>query len=108
MKKLTIFLIIILEIGFQRARCAIYTICGFNLLQCRSDGEQNNTYVSLLFRQQYAGFKDVTMKDGKTVSDNTSPQQILLNMETYSQITWRYRFIITKDKIGYYNNIMET
>lgn len=109
-KKLTIFLIIILGwVGVRAQQDAQFTLFPWALIYYNvgATGEQNNTLCFTgLFRQQYAGFKDVYTKDGKTVSDNTSPQQILLNMETYSRkLRGGIGLSLIKDKIGYYNNI---
>ncbi|MBP5711219.1 MAG: PorP/SprF family type IX secretion system membrane protein [Bacteroidales bacterium] len=71
-------------------------------------GEQSNTLCFTgLFRQQYTGFKDTYIDEsGKTVSDNTSPQQLLFNIESYlKKLHGGLGVSIIKDKIGYYNNV---
>lgn len=72
-------------------------------------GEQNNTLCFTgIFRQQYTGFKDVYAdpNTGKMIEENTSPQQILLNIETYhKKLHGGIGVSLIKDKIGYYNNI---
>ena len=71
-------------------------------------GEQSNTLCFTgLFRQQYTGFKDTYVDEkGETHSDNTSPQQLLFNFESYlKKLHGGLGVSIIRDKIGYYNNV---
>lgn len=71
-------------------------------------GEQSNTLCFTgIFRQQFMGFNDVYKNsEGNQVSDNTSIQDILFNMEFYSRkIRGAIGLSFVKDKIGYFDNI---
>ncbi|MCQ2285505.1 MAG: PorP/SprF family type IX secretion system membrane protein [Bacteroidales bacterium] len=71
-------------------------------------GEQSNTLCFTgFFRQQYAGFKDeYTNAYGAQVSDNTAPQQLMFNIESYlKKLHGGLGVSVIKDKIGYYNNV---
>lgn len=72
-----------------------------------SIGEQKNTLCfSALFRQQYAGFKDVYEENGSTVEENTAPQDLMFSIESYCRkLHGGIGLTVIRDKIGFYNNV---
>jgi len=70
-------------------------------------GEQHNTLCfTAIFAQQRAGWHDVYEKEGQTIQDNTSPQQIYFTLESYlKSLHGSLGVAIIKDKIGYCDNI---
>jgi type IX secretion system PorP/SprF family membrane protein len=110
-KNITIFLIMLMGwLGVRAQQDAQFTLFPWALIYYNvgATGEQNNTLCFTgIFRQQYAGFQDVyTDENGDITKENTSPQQILFNLETYSRkLRGGIGVSLIKDKIGYYNNI---
>ncbi len=71
-------------------------------------GEQSNTLCFTgIFRQQWTGFTDVYKDENNILQkDNTSPQQTLFNLETYSRkIRGAFGISFLQDKIAYFKNI---
>ena len=70
-----------------------------------SAGEQHNTLCFTgLFRQQYAGYRDVIPNTDSSIS--TGGQQILFNMESYlRKLKGGLGLSILKDKNGQFQNI---
>lgn len=70
-----------------------------------SAGEQHNTLCFTgLFRQQYAGYKDVTPNTDSALS--TGGQQILFNMESYlRKLKGGLGLSLIKDKNGQFQNV---
>lgn len=110
-KSITIFLLVLVSwVGVRAQQDAQFTLFPWAMIYYNvgATGEQNNTLCFTgIFRQQYTGFKDIYIDEsGVEQKDNTSPQQILFNMETYSRkLRGGIGISLIKDKIGYYNNI---
>ncbi|MDR1346441.1 MAG: type IX secretion system membrane protein PorP/SprF [Bacteroidales bacterium] len=70
-------------------------------------GEQNNTLCfTAIFSQQKTGWHDVYEKEGKTIKDNTSPQQLYFALESYLKpLHGSLGLTFIKDKLGYCDNI---
>ena len=70
-----------------------------------SAGEQHNTLCFTgLFRQQYAGYKDVIPNTDSSMS--TGGQQILFNMESYlRKLKGGLGLSLIKDKNGQFQNV---
>ncbi len=74
-------------------------------------GEQNNTLCfSLLFREQYLGYKDVYKEDAANAEyaepDQTRGEQILFNLDSYiKKLRGGVGLSVIKDKNGYLDNV---
>jgi type IX secretion system PorP/SprF family membrane protein len=70
-------------------------------------GEQHNTLCfTAIFAQQKVDLHDVYEKEGQTIKDNTSPQQLYFTLESYLKpLHGSLGVTFIKDKIGYSDNI---